>query len=357
MTTPASKLAARIAVCFAAILSGAPVAAQTSPAHSDVVQADSLEGIPRLPPAYRVHALASIEVAFPATMEPLLRATIPYLDADIRTIAAHLGLASTPTLRLRIVPDTDALRALAPSNAPPPAYASGVAYPGLRLALVSAREPIALAATDVRRVSQHEIAHLLLEDAVGGTPIPRWFSEGIAVQLSAERQFERFRTLAWAAFTRRLVHLRDLDEAFAASGDRVDLAYAEATDVLDWLVRTRGPERFRGLLARMRSGDPFDVSFAETYGQSLRQLELEWRDDAEGRFLMAPLWASSGALWTLAAALLVVGFLRLRARSRSTLERWRREEAGVDGPRARAFTTGLRGSLGEAPNSDGSVLP
>ena len=56
---------------------------------------------------------------------------------------------------------------LAPPESPPPKYAVGVAYPALKLVLVSLVDPKSFEGTDLVEVLKHELAHVALEDAAG----------------------------------------------------------------------------------------------------------------------------------------------------------------------------------------------
>ena len=56
---------------------------------------------------------------------------------------------------------------LAPTGAPPPAYAVGVAYPALRLILLSMVTPDKWLPPDLDAVYTHELSHVALHEAVG----------------------------------------------------------------------------------------------------------------------------------------------------------------------------------------------
>lgn len=339
------ELWAFLGVLVLALVLPSPLGAQQSTsvrAARDAVDAPTGTDlhIPPLPGHYvRVHR-GALTIAYPPSIETQVRSTLDRAERDARAVAAQLGLGALPPIEVRLVPDPDTMRSLAPAEAPPPTYAVGVAYPALRLTLVSASAPASWEAADMPRVLRHELAHLLLAIATRDAPVPRWFSEGVAIEQASEHSFERFKTLAIASFTRALLPLARLDNAFNEGPDRVEVAYAESADFVAYLMRVQGTGRFPVLIAHLREGVPFEEALRRTYDKSIRQLENEWREELETRFLTAPLWAGGSLLWLGGAALLVAAVLRHRRRSKATLARWAREEAALEQVRLLVVTPG-----------------
>jgi hypothetical protein len=209
----------------------------------------------------------------------------------------------------------------------------------------------------MRRVLRHELSHLLLAVATGQNPMPRWFSEGVAVHQAGEHSYERFMALATASFTGGLVPLRHLDASFGEGPSQVNVAYATAADFVAYLMRAEGEARFAVLLGHLREGLPFDEAVRQTYRSSLTQLEFEWRQDIEGRFRTAPLWAGTGLLWFVGSALLIVAFVRRRKRSRETLARWAREEAQTPPLHVAVIAPGVSARAASLPLLDAGSAP
>lgn len=317
--------------------------------------------VPELPRDYVTERRGPLEISFPTRLRPLVSSSLARAEQDARALAAQFSLATIPTLRVRLVGDPGAMRALAPAEAPPPAYAVGVAYPAVRLALVSATAPSTWEASDMPRVLRHELSHLLLAEATHHAAIPRWLAEGIAVEQAGEHSFERFQELAVASFTGRVVPLRRLDAGFSDTPSQVNAAYAQSADFVGWLVRKDGVGRFGILLAHLREAMTFEDAFRETYGASLTHVEEEWRHDMDGRFALAPLWAGTGIAWGLGAVLLLAATVRRRLRAKATIARWDREEKAREdrlkalfAPRVVVFTPGL-GALQPRPSNDNSA--
>lgn len=282
--------------------------------------------VPALPVDHVTVQRGPLTLSYPRNLEPVVAPTLRRAESDARTLAAQLGMREIPPLAIRLVADADMMRRLAPVEVPPPDYAVGVAYPVVRLALVSSTAPHTWTASNMTQVLRHEMSHLLLAEATHHTAIPRWFSEGVAVHQADEHSFERFEALASASWTGRLLPLRRLDEGFSEGADQVNAAYAESTDFVGYLFRIDGPTRFAILLDHLREGLSFEEALSQTYGASMPRIEDEWRRDLDGRVAFAPLWAGTGLLSIGGAVLVVAALIRRRMKNKATLDRWEVEE-------------------------------
>jgi hypothetical protein len=285
---------------------------------------------PPLPAHYRQAIRGPLRIAYDPRIESAIQLTLNSVLQDATSLADQLGMTSLPPVEIRLVPDEQTLRELAPLNAPPPRYAVGVAYPSIRLTLVSMREPQTAALADVRRVLRHELSHLLLALATNDAPIPRWFSEGLAVTQAAEHSFERFEQLMLASWTRSLIPIATLNQSFSASADIVDLAYAQSADFVAYLLQRDGLARLSVFCEHLRRGVGFEAAIQATWSVSLRSAELAWKDDVAGRHMLLPFLAGAGLMWGLASLLLVLGWWRSRLRAKRTLKRWALQEAEQD---------------------------
>lgn len=291
---------------------------------------------PPVPPHYVVERRANAVIAFPAEIRPSITGALAHVERDIQSLQQQFGLAALPPIEVRLVPNPETMRQLAPQEAPPPAYAVGVAYPSLRLTLVSTSAPRTWEAADVRRVLRHELSHLLLAIATNNAPLPRWFSEGVAIEQAGEHSFERFEELARASVTRSLIPLAELDRAFGERSGNVDLAYAQSADLVGFLLKKDGHARLAVFAAHERAGVAFEQSVQRTWAMSLRSAELTWKEDVANRHLLLPFVLGGGVLWGGAAVLLIVAFLRARRRGRRILAQWAADDARADAREAAA---------------------
>ncbi|MEO7111630.1 MAG: peptidase MA family metallohydrolase, partial [Polyangiaceae bacterium] len=225
---------------------------------------------------------------------------------------------------------------LAPAEAPPPQYATGVAYSSLHLVLISLTPPgPAGDGTDVEEVFRHEMAHVALEDATLGHHLPRWFNEGFAIHASGENPFMRWKTLQDATLSKKILPLNEIDQGFPNDNYEVSIAYAESADFVRFLVRHSDEKRFASLVDRVRTGSSFDRAMGDAYSTNLRKLEFEWREDLNKRFTLTPVLLGGSLLWVALAGVMVAAYVKKRRRAKDTLARWEREEHALDVARAR----------------------
>jgi len=247
-------------------------------------------------------------------------------------IGNDLGIALPEHVIIRIARNPEEMFAMAPRGFPPPSYASGVAYPDIGLVMLTftthdANDPT----PDIERVLTHELSHIALHRAAGGRPIPRWFSEGVAIHHSDENSLERIRTLWEGASSGRLAPLPQLTSRFADGSPDVPVAYAQAADVVAFLLRRpHGSDKMRRMLEAIRDGSSFEDGLRRAYGFDLRELDRDWRRDLDERHSTYPIVLGGGGIWVLAVIALAIGYWRKRRRNRATLDRWANEEAAIE---------------------------
>jgi hypothetical protein len=260
---------------------------------------------------------------------------IAQADAVRHELTERLGFPVLSEVRVEIARTPGEMATFAPSGAPYPDYAAGVAYSEIGLVLLSLTPVHANAEQDLGEVFRHELSHVALHDALNGQPVPRWFNEGFAVLASGETSFVRMKTLMMATVGGSLIPLRDIERSFPSDETKALVAYAEAVDVVRFLVRREDAHRFRALIAELRSGKAFDQAVLDAYGVELSTLELEWRDDASRRYSIWPMLLSGTFFWVIALGVFVWAWRRKKRRDKLTLQRWTREEAVEDLQRAR----------------------
>ncbi len=328
---------------LALLLAGSVADAQGPAQTGDVLGGGLALSIPNVPAGFATEQRGPLAISYPQAQRALFAGAIARLADDAAAVATPLGLQELPRLSVRFANEAAGMRALAPPELPPPAYASGVAYASIGMAIVSARSPGDGSATAVAQVARHELAHLVWGVATGQAPSPRWFSEGLAVNQSGERSFDRFEALARASVEHRVVRWDELDARFNGGAEAVDLAYAESADIVAWLIRRDGAGRLAVLAERLRAGDTFVEALHVAYGRAAAGLEEEWRGAVHDRFALAPLWAGSGLAGVLLLGAVAIAGLRRWMRSQRTRARWAAEDrARRQPPRWLIFTPGAR---------------
>ncbi|MBX3228720.1 MAG: hypothetical protein KIT84_08715 [Labilithrix sp.] len=314
-----------------------PAVEKTAPLTAPRDSAVSHGPIPALPPSYVTKDLGWLELAYPPAAAERVQPILENAAAVKAELTRTFGVPVLERVTVRVAPTFADMARLAPADAPPPAYASGVAYHGRHLVLLTMMAPRGAEATDLFEVFQHEMAHVALEDAVEGRHMPVWFNEGLAISLSNEGRFDRTQVLWNATLSDTLIPLSELDRSFPANPFEVNIAYAESADFVRFMLRGSDRVRFAAMIERIREGQPFERAVAEAYNADLRRLELEWRRNLDQRFSVIPILTGGGLVWVLVVVGLVVAYVRRRRRTKAILARWEREEAIEDARIARAL--------------------
>jgi hypothetical protein len=262
--------------------------------------------------------------AYEAEVAELARISEPFKSL----LAKHFGQPILAHVEVRIAKDPVEMARLAPREAPPPAYGVGVAYPRLKLVVLSIQDPRSYQAANLPEVYRHELAHVALDDATDGQFMPRWFAEGLAIYQAGEHGLDRQTLLYSAAASRSLIPFDALDEAFGASSPNVSLAYAQSADLVRFMLQGTDRNRFASMIGRVRNGARFESAVEDAYTTDMRKLDYQWRREVSSRFD----WSSwlTGAGTVAFVGLLVLAYLKKRKRSRGKLAQWAAEEQLAD---------------------------
>ena len=298
-------------------------------------QVDS--ALPDAPDDYTSERVGAARWEYPARAASVARALQRTHREQWSRIVEELGEPVDPSLTIRVGRNPDEMRALAPVGAPPPAYASGVAYPSRGLILLTLTAPETWERPDMTSVLMHEMSHIALHRVLDGNGTPRWFTEGVAIYQAHEMSLERTRTLWGGAVGGRLLPLDRLSARFPSRSNQVNLAYAQSADFVAWLRgRDDGERKFRALLRRVARGMSFETALSRTYSASLTRLELDWHQSLAERFRALPLLLGSGSFWLFGALLIVLAYIKRRRRDREKVPTMGRRGARRDrGPRPR----------------------
>jgi len=295
-------------------------------------------GVLRLPPVpagFNSYDAGWIRFIYHPSSRERVQPLIAQAEAVRHDLTERLGFPVLSEVRVEIKRTPGEMATFAPSGAPYPEYAAGVAYSELGLVLLSLTPIHPGQEQDLAEVFRHELAHVALHDALNGQAVPRWFNEGFAVFASGESSFTRMKTLSMSTIGGSLIPLHDLERSFPDDETKAQVAYAEAVDVVRFLVRREDVHRFRALITELREGRTFEQAVLDAYAIDLATLELEWRDDASRRYTFVPLLLSGTFFWVIALGLAVWAWRRRKRRDKLTLQRWAREEAVEDLQRAR----------------------
>ncbi len=304
------------------------------PSHSPRVSKSEVQR-PPVPAGYNTLRIGNwITFAYPPSVRQQVEPLAERAEEFRAELGEMLGAAVLTDVHIRIARTPGEMADLAPVGSPFPKYAAGVAYSGLGLVLLTVHPLHPNSHHDLIEVYRHELAHVALHDALDGRRVPRWFNEGFAVFASGEASAVRLQSLWTATVADDLIGLRELERSFPAEPARASVAYAEAADIVRYLLRTQDRDRFSQLLGRLRgdrgSKQTFESALRDSYGLDLAMLEYEWRQDVAKRYTFWPIIFSGSIVWVGMIGLFAVAWRKRRKRSKETLDRWEQEEAVED---------------------------
>ncbi len=286
--------------------------------------AQSLEPQPVLPEpidGYRSERIGSVTWTYPESQRARVAELIETVDAHWAALVADFGVPIDDELVIRVARNPREMRALAPVGYPPPNYATGVAYSRWGVILLTMSAPDTWQPPDLEVVLVHELSHVVLHRAVRGHPVPRWFNEGVAIQLSEVRLIDRMESLLRAAAQRSMLRLSELDDRFPDRPYEVNLAYAQSADVVGFLRRTDNDQRrFHRMIRSLREGDTFDTALATAYGWTRVGLERQWRSSLRTRYRILPAVLAGSTIWVAAAFLVLYAYRKRRRYHHMKLE-------------------------------------
>ncbi len=262
---------------------------------------------------YETEQIGSVTWTFPESERGRVATLIEDFDQHWAEVESDFGVAIDDELIIRVARNPREMRAMAPTGAPPPDYATGVAYSRWGVILLTMSAPQTWEPPDLEVVLVHELSHVALHRAVLGNSVPRWFNEGVAIHQSEVRLLPRMESLLRAAAQRSMLRLSELDKHFPDHPHEVNIAYAQSADVVGFLRRSNNDERrFHRLVQSLRDGETFDTALSTAYGWTRVGLERQWRESLRTRYRILPALFAGSTIWVLAAFLVVFAYRRRR---------------------------------------------
>jgi len=175
-------------------------------------------------------------------------------------------------------------------------------------------------------VLRHEAAHVLIERASGGQPIPRWFNEGLAMAAEHAWRFEDQTQLLYQLVLGSRTNLRELDRLFVGNQSEQARAYALAGAFVRDVLDRRGPAAPGEILMLVRRGTPFDDAFAHVAGKTPAAAESEFWERQRIWTTWVPIMTSSTTLWLAVTVLALVAIRRRHQKNVEIEKKWEEEE-------------------------------
>lgn len=167
---------------------------------------------------------------------------------------------------------------------------------------------------DVEAIITHEVSHIMLHSFMEGRKIPLWLNEGFAMYQSKEWEIGNSAVVGWAAVTRRLYNLDQLETSFPWSDDGANLAYAESFLAVSYIIQEFGKEGLMGLLADLKNGIDIERAMRGRFGVGYKRFKRDWMMYTTGRFSILSFMLNPLTVWPIVIVLLVVVYIKKRRR-------------------------------------------
>ena len=231
---------------------------------------------------------------------------VEVIRSELEAVLGHPWPGRT---EIRVGVGRDEMNALSPEGRPP-AWAAAIAFPERHLVVLDA---LNVWSPEGETTLRHELCHAALAEL--GGPWPRWFHEGLAMQLSSgPPDFSRYATLVRAVAQDRVFRFDDLSGTWPERPSDVEIAYAQSAAFVAFLVDRHGPAQFDALLEGVHRGEPFEMAFGKAFRSPLDVEERDWRTTLPSRYSWLPLITGQASIWLLASVACVLGYVRQRGR-------------------------------------------
>jgi hypothetical protein len=241
----------------------------------------------------------------------------------IPRIAESLGIGAGPAMHITLADDEQAFVDLQPGT--PPTWADGTAWPQRRLIFLKSPRIRFGTSKPLEQVLDHEITHVLLGQAFGARPVPRWLQEGLAQWVAGEIGPQTTQRLA-EGLLGNLLTLDQLTSSFPRDPVRANLAYAQSADLIAFVAQEYGEEAIVVLVQQMALGKHHNAAFRIATGEDSDTIDQKWRARLENSNLWLSGIATDTFFFGLGAPLTIAAFWMARRRNRKVFERWEAED-------------------------------
>jgi hypothetical protein len=206
-----------------------------------------------------------------------------------------------------------------------PDWGVGCAIPSSNAIVVLSPRPVEYD-QPFAEIVRHEWAHIALRHAVGRGYLPRFIDEGFAMRFAGQWSTSYALTLAKADLMGTIMPLESIDRVNFFNTSQAQIAYAQSHEAVSYLISAYGEESFRILISRLRDGVGLDEAMMSSIGATMRGFEIEYGRHVNDHFSWLMVLEDMSIVWIILALLIVVGYLIVRRRGKSTVERWQEEE-------------------------------
>jgi hypothetical protein len=229
----------------------------------------------------------------------------------------------TAPIRVRLAPEAAARRDGVP------AWVAGYAASEPDLIVLFPTRTPSYPDDSLESVLRHEIAHVLIGRAARGRPLPRWFSEGLAITVERPWGLTDRTRLIWTRVIDGRMSLATLDRRFGQGRVAAERAYAISGALVRRLIQEYGTQVPGQILSLVAVDRSFDAALRLTTGRSIRSLELEFMMSQSVVERWLPFVTSGYTLWSAVTLLALLAIWTQRRKRQARRRQWEAEEAAL----------------------------
>jgi hypothetical protein len=235
-------------------------------------------------------------------------------------ISEFLGAESGSPIRVVLAPEnTELARSVAP-------WISGFAVGESSLVVIFPARSPGYPDDTIEDVLRHEVAHVLIWRASDGHPLPRWFNEGLAMNVERGRRFHDQTELLYQLVKGGETDLHRLDALFTGSQTDQARAYALAGAFVHDVLQMYGATSAKAILSRIHQGASFEEAFLDVTGVSPATAESQFWSRQRIWTSWIPVLTSSTIVWLAITFLALLAIYMRRVRNREIEKRWEQED-------------------------------
>jgi hypothetical protein len=256
----------------------------------------------------------------------------------------------TATVVIALAPDERTFRALVGAGAPE--WGAAIAFPASQRIVMQGRD--AAAAGDPRVTLRHELAHLALQEVLGGS-VPRWFDEGYASFAAGEWGREQVLATSLGLVWRGIPTLAGLDSGFYRGSETAQRSYALAHRAVAELASLDRERGLTLLFDHWRRQGSFERALRSAHGMTETDFEKHWRSRVRRQYGALALAADLTVLSVFLLLLLGPLWWQRRKRQARRLERMREADAAQDSRDRESALAALLGEVVPDPGDDDRI--
>ncbi|MHB1355502.1 MAG: peptidase MA family metallohydrolase [Anaerolineae bacterium] len=223
---------------------------------------------------WKVIAGEGVDLYWYGTSSNLAKELATKADADSLVLQERFGITLERRLRVYVYNNTtDMGKALSSRSEGYDAAVTtlGVAVDRATLLLLGSHR-------NVRMTLAHELSHLVVGLATDNpfTDLPRWLDEGLAMYAEGKLPSSNQTALDRGIRDNKLLSIRSMT-SYSGKASEVDLYYAEAYSIVDFMIRDLGEDKLQQLLQVMSQGARQEDALQQVYSFGLDELDARWR--------------------------------------------------------------------------------